>query len=69
MYIETSSPRRPGEIARIDSPTFTADGHQRLSFWYNAYGNGIGSLKVYLETNGILGSPVFVENHGIFLMT
>ncbi|XP_053387754.1 MAM and LDL-receptor class A domain-containing protein 1-like [Mercenaria mercenaria] len=64
MYIETSSPRHSGEIARIESPAFTADGHQRLTFWYNAYGTGIGDLKVYLETKGVLGSPVFVESKG-----
>lgn len=64
MYIETSSPRHAGEIARIESPSFAADGHQRLTFWYNAHGSGIGDLKVYFEVHGTLGSPVFVESKG-----
>ncbi|XP_060594504.1 MAM and LDL-receptor class A domain-containing protein 1-like [Ruditapes philippinarum] len=64
MYIETSSPRVKGDIARIESPSFTAAGHQRLTFWYNVYGRTIGSLKVYLDTNDVLGSPVFVQSQG-----
>lgn len=67
MYIETSAPRHAGELARIESPAFTADGHQRLTFWYNAHGSGIGDLKVYFEIKGILGSPVFVESKGNFV--
>ena len=53
IYIETSSPRRRGDIARLDSPVLTptpAAGHC-LSFWYYMFGPNIGSLKIYLQNN------------------
>lgn len=33
MYIETSSPRVPGDIAQLISPQFIPDGHQRYVPW------------------------------------
>ena len=51
MYIESSSPRVQGEIARLISDRFkVADGHTWcLKFWYHMYGNSVGALKVKLK--------------------
>ena len=52
MYIETSSPRVKGEVARLISDRFRVDnGHNWcLNFWYHMYGNSVGSLKVIRKT-------------------
>ncbi|XP_053387629.1 uncharacterized protein LOC123541810 isoform X2 [Mercenaria mercenaria] len=64
LYIEASSPRKPNETAIIESPSFKANGHERVLFWYNMYGNNIGALKVYLARYGVKGSPVFAKTSG-----
>ena len=55
MYIETSSPRRPGDVARLVSQAFnpvSASG-RCISFWYNMYGRTIDTLKVLVLAQGI----------------
>ena len=47
MYIETSSPRKPGENAKLVL-TVPDNGKQScLSFYYHMYGAAAGSLNVY----------------------
>ena len=61
MYIETSSPRVPGDIARL---TFSVSGNKHLSclkFYYHMYGDTIGTLTVFS------GNSIVFEasgNHG-----
>eukprot|EP00058_Branchiostoma_floridae_P007724 XP_002593212.1 hypothetical protein BRAFLDRAFT_120140 [Branchiostoma floridae] len=46
MYIEASSPRQPGDTARLVSPVLNAYGTHCLQFAYHLYGDSIGELKV-----------------------
>ena len=47
MYIETSSPRKPGEKAKL-LLTVPDNGKQScLSFYYHMYGASAGTLNVY----------------------
>jgi len=61
MYIETSSPREPGDVAKL---TLSVPGNKQLScltFYYHMYGETIGVLTVFS------GSSVVFEasgNHG-----
>ncbi|XP_052230823.1 MAM and LDL-receptor class A domain-containing protein 1-like [Dreissena polymorpha] len=53
IYIETSSPRVKGDIARLTSANFPPTSSQGtcLSFWYNMFGPSIGTLNLYLQTS------------------
>ncbi|CAB4026654.1 MAM and LDL-receptor class A domain-containing 2-like, partial [Paramuricea clavata] len=52
MYAETSSPRRTGDKARLQSPQQQpAVGGKCLEFWYHMWGNNMGSLAVYIKDN------------------
>ena len=53
MYIEASLPRSNGDIAHLVSEEFsaTSSSGRCIKFWYNMYGNSIGSLKVYYKSN------------------
>lgn len=61
MYIETSSPRVLGDVAKL---TFSVPGNKQLTcltFYYHMYGETIGALTVFS------GSSVVFEasgNHG-----
>ncbi|XP_035699721.1 uncharacterized protein LOC118432292 [Branchiostoma floridae] len=47
MYIEASSPRQQGDIARLVSPTYLLhSGSQCLLFWTHMYGLQTGTLRV-----------------------
>ncbi|XP_078695032.1 scavenger receptor cysteine-rich type 1 protein M130-like isoform X2 [Branchiostoma floridae x Branchiostoma belcheri] len=46
LYIEASSPRQRGDIARLWSPVFDAYGTHCLQFAYHVYGDSIGALRV-----------------------
>lgn len=46
-YIETSSPRKPGDNAKI-SRMVTLSGKSCLRFYYHMYGSGMGTLRVKL---------------------
>ncbi|XP_067654504.1 MAM and LDL-receptor class A domain-containing protein 1-like [Haliotis asinina] len=60
MYIETSSPRRPNDVARLNSFILTGPTSPTcLTFWYHMYGNSIGTLNVYVTRNGAKGSPIW----------
>jgi hypothetical protein len=56
MYIEASSPRLPGDVARLISPVYgAARDYQCLQFYYHQYGIDIGALNVYkLDIGGSL---------------
>ncbi|XP_067052699.1 deleted in malignant brain tumors 1 protein-like isoform X2 [Acropora muricata] len=57
MYIEASSPRRPGDIARLISPQFMWQGvaNCTLRFFYHMFtiwgGNTMGTLRVLLRNS------------------
>ena len=62
MYIEASSPRRTGDIARLWTPSLTPANGRCISFWYHMYGINMGTLNVYAvrnSTNPVLGNPVW----------
>lgn len=51
VYIEASSPRGKGDIARLTSDRFKVSSgfNWCLNFWYHMYGNSVGSLSVKLR--------------------
>lgn len=61
MYIETSSPRRTGDKARLMSPTYSATSGSGdcFKFWYHLYGSSIGGLNVWLSQGNILTKNVW----------
>ena len=47
FYIESSSPRKQGDTARLLSPTLSSStGAKCFTFWYHMYGKNIGSLTI-----------------------
>lgn len=53
VYIETSSPRKPGDVARLLSTPFQAVSSVcNLVFYFNMNGRSVGNLNVYMRTNG-----------------
>ena len=59
VYIETSSPRKANETARIESATIPATQQKCLQFWYHMYGPHVDTLNVYTKINNQLGVPVW----------
>ena len=54
VYIETSSPRQPGDTARLTSPWMR--GPQCMTFYYHMYGATMGCVVIYIKsqaTNGL----------------
>ena len=49
MYIETSSPRRLGDNAKLSSPLLRFSGDMCLTFFYHMYGSTIGKLNVIIN--------------------
>ena len=47
MYIETSSPRKPGEKAKLALTPPHSGKQSCLSFYYHMYGASAGTLNVY----------------------
>ena len=56
MYIETSSPRRPGDKAGLISPKLRFSGNMCLHFYYHMYGATIGSLTVKINNKPVLSA-------------
>jgi hypothetical protein len=56
VFIETSAPRRRGDKAWLKSESLAgaANTPKCVSFWYHMYGINMGSLNVYVATNGSL---------------
>ena len=65
-YIETSSPRRPNDTARLISNSQVTTSRQCLNFWYHMYGAHVNQLNVYLKKGNNLGRPVWSKfgTHG-----
>ena len=59
MYIETSSPRRQGDKARLQSSLYPPTSGRCLTFFYHMHGAGIGSLNVLLRQQNILKAPIW----------
>ena len=49
-YLEASFPRQHGDNARLLSPR--TQGAKCMSFMYHMYGRLMGSLLIYMKTNG-----------------
>ncbi|GFR70367.1 MAM and LDL-receptor class A domain-containing protein 2-like, partial [Elysia marginata] len=49
MYIETSNPRKPGDIARMLSQRYPPTNGRCLKFWYHMYGRSVGGLAVFIR--------------------
>ncbi|XP_041089360.1 uncharacterized protein LOC121303031 [Polyodon spathula] len=47
LYMEAVYPRESGQTAVLISPAFK--GPKCLSFWYSLFGDGVGSLNVYVQ--------------------
>jgi len=47
MYIETSSPRKPGENAKLVVTVPNNGKEACLSFYHHMYGDTVGTLNVY----------------------
>jgi len=58
MYIETSSPRRPGQKARLISANYGAS-TACFKFWYHLFGRSIGGLNVWLRQGNALTKQVW----------
>ncbi|KAH9494976.1 hypothetical protein Btru_018310, partial [Bulinus truncatus] len=52
MYLDSSSPRKFGDKARIVSPVYPGGGAQCVQFYYYMNGADIGSLFIYLRKVG-----------------
>lgn len=48
LYVESSTPRRPGDVAVLQSAMFQPMSRVCFSFWYQMYGSNIGTLRVLL---------------------
>ena len=49
-YIETSSPRRAGDNARLEfKPSLAAGTSTCITFYYHMFGRDVGELKVYVN--------------------
>ena len=62
MYIETSSPRRAGDVAVLFTPVISS-GQKCMTFFYHMYGPHISSLRVYSTSdNRTLGTALWGKN-------
>ncbi|XP_015605831.1 MAM and LDL-receptor class A domain-containing protein 1 [Cephus cinctus] len=51
-FIDSSFPRRPGDVAKLISTSFPATGPDTpmcMHFWFHMFGSGIGTLKIYVR--------------------
>ncbi|XP_013397768.1 MAM and LDL-receptor class A domain-containing protein 1-like [Lingula anatina] len=54
VFIEASSPRRPGDRAVFSSQSFNSHANARcLRFWFHMLGNHVGTLRVSQSVNGL----------------
>ena len=59
MYIEASSPRQPGDNAKLYSPPLEFFGNMCLQFYYHMSGATTGSLKVTVSGNLVFSARGF----------
>jgi hypothetical protein len=61
VYIDSSFPRRPGDIAILRSERLDPATGECLHFWCNMYGDTMGTLRVWVQPQGSNNdSPVLV---------
>ena len=53
MYIEASSPKKPGEIAKLVVTVPNKGNQLCLSFYYHMYGATAGTLNVYSDNTKV----------------
>ena len=53
MYIETSSPRKQGDNAKLNSPKLQFRGSMCLKFYYHMYGANIAKLNVIINGKNV----------------
>ena len=59
IFIESSSPRRVNDTARIISLNINPTSGACVTFWYHMYGAHINTLNLYLKQNNQLGTPIW----------
>lgn len=66
MFIETSSPRQPGDNAYLLSQPFdpTTSNGRCLMFWHHMKGASIGTLNVYLYTGNFSAMYLLWQRKG-----
>lgn len=66
LFIETSSPRQPGDNAYLLSQPFdaTASSGRCLKFWHHMKGASIGTLNVYLYTGNFSAMYLIWQRKG-----
>lgn len=62
MFIETSSPRKTGDVARLYNTNMKLSADSCLSFWYHMYGRDVGTLTVYDDTNGVASKVLWAQS-------
>lgn len=65
--IETSYPTTQGDRARLESIVFepTYGDSRCFRFWYHMYGNGIGTLNIYLSNGSDVTLWTLSGNRGV----
>ena len=56
LYIETSSRRVQGNLARFSTPAFTFSGASCITFFYHMYGAAIGRLEVTVNSRNVFSA-------------
>ena len=63
-YIETSSPRIPGDTARLVSPWMR--GPQCMTFFYHMYGSTMGCIVIYIRSQSAnLLKPLWLRSEDV----
>ncbi|XP_078483559.1 MAM and LDL-receptor class A domain-containing protein 1-like isoform X2 [Ciona intestinalis] len=63
IFIEASSPRVSGDVARMFSPTFVGSKESKcMKFYYHMFGTSIGSLSIYLAHGLQMGLPLWYRD-------
>ena len=65
MYIETSSPRRPGDKAKLVVTVPNNGETSCLSFHYHMYGATVGTLNVYSGNSKVFNISGYQSNNWI----
>ncbi|CAH1786792.1 unnamed protein product, partial [Owenia fusiformis] len=50
LFIESSRPGKAGDTAQVQSEWFPSTKARCLKFWYHMYGEGIGTLNIYVQS-------------------
>ena len=77
MYIEASTPRQPGDEAKIETPGILFSGSSCVKFYYHMYGRDMGTLNVYVDGELVFSrtgnqgrrwkeAEIFIEERGVY---